>query len=227
MKKIGLIVAVEIQALKDKYAGKIEVVEETPFHILKIENGETEIYAASCGAGEVAAASAVQHLIDRFGVRLIANFGVVGGLTPEMKVAKVCVVEKVVDYSYDTSAYNNCEVGRHLEYPSVFIPTTPHLVEKAVEICPELKRVVCASADRFVDSGDEKRTLHRDFDADICEMEAAGIVLTSNRNAVPCLLIKAVSDAMDGGAAEFAAECRRAAVICFDTLEKIIASENF
>lgn len=227
VKKLGLVVAVEIQALKDKYAGQIEIVEEKPFHVLKVENGDMELYAVSCGAGEAAAASAVQHLIDRFGVKLIANFGVVGGLTPEMKVAKVCVVESVVDYSYDTSAYNHCEVGRHLEYPSVYIPTTAELVEKAVEICPELRSVICASADRFVESGEEKRRLHRDFNADICEMEAAGIVLTANRNEVPCLLVKAVSDAMDGGAAEFAAECSRAAVICLNTLEKVIASEKF
>ena len=34
-----------------------------------------------------------------------------------------------------------------------------------------------------------------------CEMEAAGIVLTSNRNRVPCLLIKIVSDSVSGGGA--------------------------
>ncbi|MCI6093895.1 MAG: 5'-methylthioadenosine nucleosidase, partial [Clostridium sp.] len=70
---------------------------------------------------------------------------------------------------------------------------------------------------------DEKRSLHDEFNADICEMEAAGIALTCNRSSVPCLLIKAVSDAVEGGAEEFAREIDRCAELCLETLEGVVS----
>ena len=44
-----------------------------------------------------------QFLISKFDVDLIVNFGVVGGLTPEMELAKTCIVESVIHYDFDTS----------------------------------------------------------------------------------------------------------------------------
>ena len=38
--------------------------------------------------------------------------------------------------------------------------------------------VVCASGDKFIADSEQKIKVHEMFDADICEMEAAGIVLT-------------------------------------------------
>lgn len=97
------------------------------------------------------------------------------------------------------------------------------MLNAAVRLEPSLKRVICASGDRFIASADEKRSLHDEFNADICEMEAAGIALTCNRSSVPCLLIKAVSDAVEGGAEEFAREIDRCAELCLETLEGVVS----
>lgn len=53
-------------------------------------------------------------------------------------------------------------------------------------------------------------------------MEAAGIVLTSNRNRIPCLLIKAVSDGIQGGAEEFRQELENSARICLKIVDQVI-----
>ena len=87
---------------------------------------------------------------------------------------------------------------------------------------PELKAVVCASADKFVDEPDKKRFLNRTFGAHICDMETAGIVITAARAGVPCLVIKTVSDGVEGGAAEFEKELGRASAICIDIADKIV-----
>ena len=50
----------------------------------------------------------------------------------------------------------------------------------------------------------------------------AGIVLTCSRAGVPCLLIKAVSDAMTGGAEEFSRELRRSADLALEVADRII-----
>ena len=150
------------------------------------------------------------------------DFGVVGGLTEEMALARTVVVESVVHYDFDTSAWDGCEVGRYAAYPTPRIPTTPELVDRALTLYPELKKVVCASADKFVAGGEAKRTLHERFGADICEMEAAAVVLTCSRAGVPCLVIKTVSDGITGGAEEFSKELTRSAEICLSITDEII-----
>ena len=150
------------------------------------------------------------------------DFGVVGGLTEEMALARTVAVESVVHYDFDTSAWDGCEVGRYAAYPTRYIPTTPELLERALTLCPELKKVVCASADKFVAGAEAKRELHERFGADICEMEAAGVVLTCRRAGVPCLVIKTVSDGITGGAEEFSKELMRSAELCLAITDEII-----
>ena len=95
-------------------------------------------------------------------------------------------------------------------------------MDKSLEIEPTLKKVICASGDKFVSSKEKKEELHKAFNADICEMEAAGIVLTCNRNKVPCLLIKTGSDSVEGGAEEFKNMIDESARICLELAAKII-----
>ncbi len=223
MKKIGMIVAVEIEAVLDRFGSKlIENKEIAGYSILEYETEKYKLIIVNCGAGEIAAASATQFLISEYNVDLIVNFGVVGGLTESMSKTKVCIVDKVVHYDFDTSMVDNVEVGRYLEYPTIYIPTTKKLVDKALEISPNLVVVTCASADKFIADPNKKLELNKLFGADICEMEAAGIVLTCNRNNVPCLLIKIVSDGIHGGAQEFNDTKNMAASMCLEIVDKII-----
>lgn len=53
-------------------------------------------------------------------------------------------------------------------------------------------------------------------------MESAGIVLTCNRNKIPCILIKVVSDSISGGYEEFIETKDTAAVMCLHILDSII-----
>ena len=155
-------------------------------------------------------------------MELIVNVGVVGGLTDEMSETKSCVVEKIVHYDFDITHMDGTLPGRYEEYDSPFIPATAALIERAEALYPELKRVICASADKFVDGAEKKRELHRLFGADICEMEAAGIALTCNRAKVPFLMIKTVSDGIHGGAEEFHRELQRTSALALDIADKII-----
>lgn len=222
-KKIGMIVAVEIDAVLKKYGKNLEKVEAKGFEVMRLALDNYEIIIVKSGAGEIAASAAAQYLISVHDVDMIVNFGVVGGLTEEMSVAKLAIVESVVHYDFDVSDwFNAVEPARYMNYPSKFIPTDRALLEAALKAEPSLKPVVCASADKFVGKPEKKRELHEKHGADICEMEAAGIVLTCDRCGVPCLLIKAVSDSIHGGADEFEKEVNRCAEICLDTLEKVI-----
>ena len=223
MKKIGMIVAVEIQSVLDKYGAQLTVEKEiSGYKVLEYQTEQYKLIIVNCGAGEIAVASGTQFLISEYHVDMVINFGVVGGLTEAMSTTKVCIVERIVHYDFDTSSVDNVEVGRYLQYPDIYIPTTPELIEKAMKLYPQLVSVVCASGDKFIADEELKRQINKQFHADICEMEAAGIVLTCNRNKIPCILIKIVSDSICGGYEEFVKTKDMAAGMCLEIVEKVL-----
>ncbi|GAA0090998.1 hypothetical protein UT300009_10250 [Paraclostridium bifermentans] len=224
MKNIGMIVAVEIEAVLNEFGTPIEELNFAGYSVYQYKLGKHNLFVIHSGAGEIAAAMTTQFLISKFNVDLIVNFGVVGGLTYEMKLARTCIVESVVHYDFDTSEADGCEIGRYLEYPNIHIPATKEIVNKAIEIEPTLKKVICASGDKFIAKKDRKEELHNIYKADICEMEAAGIILTCNKNKIPCLLIKTVSDSITGGVNEFKNSINESARICIEITSKILSN---
>ncbi len=222
MKKIGLLVAVEIDSLlksnftytKTEHVGKFDV------YIYEI-NGN-QIIAIHSGCGQIKAAAATEILISLYHVDFIINFGIVGALTEEIGLQQVCVVDNVVDYAFDTSEADNCEVGRHCEYPSVYLKTDDKLIEKALQIIPGLRKVNCASGSKFVSTPEEKSRINREFNCDIIEMEAAGILLTADMHNVGVLFIKGISDSFHGGKEEFFAMYQKSSDVCLKIVLQLL-----
>jgi len=221
-KRIGMLVAVEIDSVFAKYGDAQRVHDSYGFKVYEYELEKALLFVIHSGAGEIGAAAATQLLISEYHVCAVVNFGVVGGLTDEMKVARTVIADKVVHYDFDISAVDGLKVGQYAGFEDIFIPIDQELVERAVALEPELTRVTCASGDKFVGTEEAKRRLARDFGADICEMELAAIAMTCYRSKVPCLAIKTVSDGVDGGAAEFTRSVRRSGDICMHVVEKLI-----
>lgn len=221
-----MIVAVEIKAVISKYGSPKSSEKECGFDIMQYACDGYRLIIAKSGEGELAAAAAVQHLISKYNVDMVVNFGVVGGLTPEMSKARTCIVDRVVHYQFDLSEIDPVKAGQHTGYDDIYIYTDRTLYRKALSLYPNLVSVTCASGDRFVGKAEDKQALHRDFKADICEMEAAGIALTCDRSKVPYLMIKTVSDGITGGAEEFLQEVDRSADICLGIADSIIKSLN-
>ena len=181
---------------------------------------QNDIYLIRSGYGEIAAAAATQHLVDRFDVESVINYGVVGALTEDLHVGDIGVVRKIVHYGFDLSATGEYPVGRYPNQNDLFIkPKEEVLSDKIIESYNDF---ICASADRFVDGGELKRQLQRDYGANICEIEAAGIVITCNKNHIPCSFIKAVSDGVDEGSEAFNDNVSRVSRICVEELAKIL-----
>ena len=239
-KKIGMLVAVEMDAVLRRYGTAKRVEKRHGFEMHLYDMGEYEVYVLRSGAGEIAAAAAAELLIDRYEVELIVNFGVVGGLTAEMAQTKTCVVEKVVHYDFDTTEYDHCLPGQYMGYEDAYLRPDPALIHKAVALFPQLKRVTCASGDKFV-AGEAaksalherwgadicemeaaKSALHERWGADICEMEAAAVVLTCDRAGIPCLLIKTVSDGLTQGGEDFGTALQHTSELCLEVADRII-----
>ncbi len=220
MKKIGMIIAVEFEPFKEAYGEPEEIINDRGFEVSIYKKDKYTLYVISSGEGEVPAAMCTQYLIDKYDVEMILNYGVVGGLSNKLGHALTCIVKEVVDYRFDTSAIDHVEIGRHPKLP-LAIPTDENLRKKALEVVPLLE-VRCASGDKFVDDPKEKEAINKQFGCDICEMEAAGILLTSRRNNVPALFIKVIADTLFGGANEYSDKSKTAAKECVSILEHIM-----
>lgn len=221
--KIGMVVAMEEEIIPflDKFGVQQEAFVGGGYKIIiyKLEN--KEIYIVKSGVGEIFAAAATQYLITKFGVETIINFGVVGALSDKLDLTAVVLVKGVVHYDFDTSAIDGCPAGRYFCFDETVVKTDENLLKKAENLCPGMKTVICASADKFVVSPKIKEKLRNDYGADICEMESAGILFTCKNNKVPCLIVKAVSDGT-GGAEDFEKMLSAASKAYVDLLIKIL-----
>lgn len=221
-KKIGVLVAIEIDSVLHNYGEPCERETLCGFQVMHYENEAFIMYVLNAGAGELAAAAGTQLLIARYDVDMVVNFGVVGALTEEMAKAERCIVTRLIHYDFSGRSWLGLPDGQYPGRGTLYYETTPELVEKALALDPGLKAVTCASADKFVDTLEDKRQLHERFGAEICEMEAAGVVITAERCGVPSLVIKAVSDGLSGGAEEFFEELKRVSDLCFETVDKLL-----
>ena len=175
-------------ALKDE--SKIAGVD-----VKKFELNSNTIYLATSGVGEIKAALAVQLLKDLFDVEVVLNFGFVGALNPTLAIAELVVVERVCHYQFDISAINNIEPGRYSDHDDKYFYLDDKLIARVLaNIGKPIRKVTDASGDKFINNKLEKENLKDNFDADICEMELAGIAIACERNNLPMLSLKVVSD---------------------------------
>ena len=221
---IGMIVAMpdELAGLLSECGKPLGIVKMPGYEVMEFQIGENTVYVAGSGAGEIAAAATTQMLISMFKAEAVVNFGVVGGLTPDMGLCTAVVVEKVVHYDYDASAFYSVVPAQYPGEDGIYIHADEKLLNLALGAVPELRTVTCASADKFVEGKEAKNALHEKYGADICEMEAAGIILTCKRCGVPALFIKAVSDGVEGGAKEFSEMIKEAGTVCVKALMKVL-----
>lgn len=222
--KIGLIAAIETEAVFSFYGSCERADAPSGFELYRVESEEYELFILKSGMGEIKAAAGVQYLITGCGVGKIINFGVVGGLSSEMSLHKLCAVERVVHYKYDCSEFMDLQVGQVDGHDSIYLPTDETLLRTALATDPSLITATCCSGDKFIAAAEEKTYLRETFGGDICDMESAGIVLACELNGVPCLLLKAVSDGLMDGAESFYSELLNASLKCLKTADEVIRS---
>ena len=169
--------------------------------VRKFEFGNDTIYLATSGVGEIKAALATQLLKDLFDVEAVLNFGFVGTVNPALSIAELVVVDKVCHYQFDISALNGIESGRYSDHADRYFYLDKDLIARVLANVGRPMRVVTdASGDKFVSSSNDKNMLRDEFKADICEMELAGIAIACERNNIPLLSLKVVSDKADESA---------------------------
>ncbi len=137
MKRIGMMVAVEIEAVLSKYGQPERCEECCGFEVMKYDCKGYELLIVKSGEGEIAAAAATQHLISKYGVNLIVNFGVVGGLTPEQRPA-LSKELFTISLTFRKSTRSR-SVNIRVMTTYIFIPM-PSFLKRRLPFTPSLRR---------------------------------------------------------------------------------------
>lgn len=191
--KIGILIALDEEAKSLISNFKlIQKIKTTCYEVFEYEFNNHQLFFLSTGVGEINASSSAQFLITKFGVELIINYGVCGLLNSEIK-STLMLVNKVCHYDIDTSLIDTIEKGRYFYFDSVYIPVYFYKINDLSKKL-NLENVICASGDTFVAEESFKNELIKNYSADICEMELAGIALVCEKNKIPLISLKAVSD---------------------------------
>lgn len=154
-----------------------------------------------CGVGMVNAAACAQALIDRFAVDAVVNTGVGGSLDATIDIGDVVVATDAVNWPMDVANLGYA-VGQTPGMDVLAFPADAGLRAAAIAaaraegVAAHEGRV--ASGDRFVRDAAEKERIAAAFGARCCEMEGAAIAQVCHLNAVPCAIVRAISDKADG-----------------------------
>lgn len=213
---IGIIGAMAIEV--DGIASAMDNMEVHEIASMKFYKGilcGKETVAAQCNPGKVNAAICTQTMIMNFSPDIIINTGVAGGVDAELGIGDVAIGTDSVQYDMDTTA-----LGEPLGYISgintVHIPCDKKisalLAECAADGGNKVKLGTIATADRFLNDEDIKKSISEKFGAIAAEMEGGAIGHTSYANSVPYGILRVISDNADGSSdMDFPTFCKIAA----------------
>ncbi len=179
-------------------------------------NGRSAAIVES-GIGKVNAAAATQLALSLYDPSRILNFGVAGGLLPNMKVGEIYPVARAVEYDFDLSEINGTTAGVLDEYDSPYL-------RLSVAEGDRPRALTLVSGDHFTDDTAEHEFLAR-FQAGLRDMEGAAIAHVCTTAGVECRAWKCVSDV--AGAPEMTRQYKENLALCLDKLAETLPSLEF
>lgn len=201
MSKIGIIFAMEeeLSALKEFVNIEKEYsIFDLTFYETKINNNECILTLG--GIGKVNAARSTQVLIDNMDVDYIINIGVAGSITKDLDVLDIVLGEKLVQHDFDITAFDH-EKG-YIPNVGTYIESDSYLLTIASEIAISnnfpVKRGVIASGDIFCTDINMTNKINKKFNALCVEMEGASIAQVCFLSHIPFLIIRSISDSLNG-----------------------------
>ncbi|MDH6366073.1 MULTISPECIES: 5'-methylthioadenosine/adenosylhomocysteine nucleosidase [unclassified Breznakia] len=183
----------EVEAISQKMTGvKRKKVMEIP--VIEGKLAGKRVLLAQSGIGKVQAAMTTAILLCQYKVRYVLSTGVAGGFTEDQKILDIVVGDKLVQHDFDTSAIDGDKGYGEYSYSYVT------LIQLAQKIWPEigsgnLHVGTIASGDQFVSKKSQINSINRHFTNVIaCEMESGAISRVCNKQDIPCIVIRAISD---------------------------------
>ncbi|MGL4183511.1 MAG: hypothetical protein ACRCRP_00055 [Metamycoplasmataceae bacterium] len=178
VKNIGLIVA-DPKEINEISFPKIEQQEK--FAIYKINNNINMIVVNS-GIGLVNAAASTQELIDKFNIIFLLNYGAVGASGNNLNLFDVIIPEKIYCHDAITPWYPRGVIPGEKEFFSNF------LIKDKINL---------SSGNCFISDLEKIKDINEHYLANLFDMETYAYAAICNKNNIPFLTIKGISDIIE------------------------------
>lgn len=205
MTKLGIIGAMELEVetlLETMDNKKSTVKAGSTFYEGTLEG--LNVAVVQCGVGKVNAALCAQILCDCFGVTHLVNTGIAGSLCAELDIGDLVVSRDAMYHDFDCVHFGY-EFGKVPGMDTVAFPADKTMMELAFTAAEtvnpghtKIGRV--ASGDQFVAEKALKERIVATTHGLCTEMEGAAIAQTAYRNALPFVILRAISDKADDSA---------------------------
>ena len=178
---------------------------DTQFHVGKLCG--KNVVVSECGIGKVNAAMCAQTMITHFKAKWIINSGIAGTISPEVGIGNIVISTETVqhDYDYTEMGYAPGEVPNvgtvAIKADDKLRETAANAISKTTLGTKVFQGRIC-TGDQFIAGGDEMKKITDVFGGLCCEMEGGAIAQVSYLNKVPFVIIRAISDDVDGGGPE-------------------------
>ena len=175
-----------------------------------------DVVIVKSGVGKVNAGTCAQLLINVFHVNRIINTGVAGSLDHSINIGDIVVSIDAVQHDYDLTALGFAP-GELYETGSASLPADEKMRKSAVnavkQCAPEVRVFegrVC-TGDQFISTLEQKENIIKRVGGTCCDMEGGAIAQICCNNEIPYVIIRAISDKVDGSAEVAYAEFEKAA----------------
>jgi len=211
-----------------------------------------KVAIASSGVGKVNGGVAAALLIEHFKPHEILYSGIAGSLNPDLWPGDIVIAVKTFQHDLGTLNPEGIQL-RGMRNPvdwkpnPVFFDADPGLVGLAEsagriielsriqtsrgERSPRILKGIIATGDLFVASPVKRDELRRTLQADAVEMEGAAVAQICYQFAVPCLVIRSISDSADSNARsdanEFMATAARNSSVLVSAIVERLAKRNY
>jgi adenosylhomocysteine nucleosidase len=188
-----------------------------------------DVVVVESGVGMTNAAMTTQLLIDKYSPEKIIFTGICGAIDSANHIGDVVIPEKWAthDYGiYNEDGFSPESLGVVLSGESeskyaMFFPVDKNLLKiaeiSAEKIIDKFKTIggripqvriggIGVSGNSFIDQKEKRGWLKEKLDAQIVDMESAGVVQVANINGVPILAIRSCSDLAGGSGSNTAQE---------------------
>lgn len=163
-----------------------------------------EVVIANSGVGKVNAAISTTLLLSHYDIDILINVGVAGGLLESQNPLDVIIAHRVIQHDFDTSPIDGDDgLGMVIDCDEQLAKKFKKYVDSTT-VASWIGDV--ASGDSFVTLNNHFERIRAYFPSCVCaEMEAGAIAQTAKSFAVPCLIIRTLSDVApkEGSAMDF------------------------
>ncbi len=175
--------------------------------------GANQVVAVAGGVGKVKAAACTQYVIDRFSLDALICTGVAGAVNPRLQAGDVVISEKTLQHDFDPG---DPELLK--KFRKRWVQADAGLVKLALQAAKQLSLADSChpgkvlTGDQAIVSRERRQWLWKTFRGDCVDMESAAVAQVCRLNAVPWVVVRAISDSSEeDSVAEFRRNLREAA----------------